>query len=447
MLLLLILALGLCAFLYLQLRRIRRLQAQLVEAAERGRPVLMEKDVGGMPGRHLRRLVRTFNHLIAENAKIFDTGQGYLDQIQTTLGNLREAVVMVDGENVIRLANPAFRDLVEGNHSPLGKRLDTFLQGSAFREFLQGVRQKREGQRTELETTVGRRSLWLEVSAAPLPESARAEGTFTLFVFHDVTHQKALERMRTEFVANVSHELRTPVTIIKGFTDTLIEDQSELTPEETERFLHRIQANSERLSNLLEDLLLLSRLESTQSVLQRERISLAKLLEEITANWLPNHEDREWKFITGFAEGNDVVFIDSLRFSQVMVNLLENAVRHARGLTVLQVQTHLRKNGVEIMVGDDGCGIPSNDLPHIFQRFYRVSRSRSRESGGTGLGLSIVKHIVQQHGGDLRAESETGQGTRIYIFFPYPERMAEEAVFRSLRSKPDRFSDSSESTA
>jgi two-component system phosphate regulon sensor histidine kinase PhoR len=435
--LLLVLAIGLCAIFYLRLRRIRRFQAQLVEAAERGRPVLLEKEEGGLPGYHLQRLVHTFNHLIAENANISDTGQGYLDQIQTTLGNLREAVVMVDRDNLIRLANPAFRDLVELNHSPLGKRLDTFLQGSAFQEFLIEVRGGRDGKRSELETLVGQRSVWLEVSAAPLPENPRTEEAFTLFVFHDITRQKSLERMRTEFVANVSHELRTPVTIIKGFTDTLIEDGPELSAEEQNRFLQKIKANSERLSTLLQDLLLLSRLESTEGILQRERLSLSNLLEEVTSHWIAGHEDRSWKFETRFAEGNDFVFVDSLRFSQLIVNLLENAVRHAGTVRKIEVRSRLREKGVEIMVGDDGCGIPAKDLPHVFQRFYRVSKSRSRESGGTGLGLSIVKHIVQQHGGEIRAESEPEKGTRVFIFFPYPERMAEDAVFRSLRRQPE----------
>lgn len=422
-------------FFYFRLRRIRQVHRQLVEAAERGRSVLLEQKDGGLPGYRLQEVVQTFNHLVAENAKISDTGQSYLDQIQTTLGNLREAVIMVDGETIVRLANPAFRELVDGGRSPMGRRLDTFIQGAAFQEFLIEVRQAGEGRRTELEALVGQNSAWLEISAAPLPENPRTPGKFTLFVFHDITRQKELERMRTEFVANVSHELRTPVTIIKGFTDTLLEDGPELSAEEQAHFLAKIRSNSERLSNLLQDLLLLSRLESTQSVLQRDRVSVGKLVREVVGNWSGGREGDPWELQLDLAEGNDVVYIDSLRFSQIVINLLENVLRHAGEFRVIRVATELRKSGVQVWVEDDGCGIPEKELPHIFERFYRIDKARSRETGGTGLGLSIVKHIVQQHGGHIEAHSEPGKGTRIGIFFPFPERMAEKAVFRSLRQQ------------
>lgn len=423
----------LAAFFYLRLRRIQRVHRQLTEAAERGRSVLLEEREGGLPGYHLQAVVRTFNHMVAENAKISDTGQSYLDQIQTTLGNLREAVVMVDGEGIVRLANPAFRELVDLGRSPLGRRLDTFIQGAGFQEFLLQVRQAGEGRRTELETLVGQNSAWLEISAAPLPDNPRTPGTFTLFVFHDITRQKELERMRTEFVANVSHELRTPVTIIKGFTDTLLEDGPELSPEEQAHFLGKIRANSERLSNLLQDLLLLSRLESTHSVLQRERISVSKLIREVISHWKGGLEDPAWELRLDLAEGNDVVYIDSLRFSQVLINLLENILRHAGQFREITIRTEILEDGVQVWVADDGSGIAAKELPHIFERFYRIDKARSRETGGTGLGLSIVKHIVQQHGGRIEAHSEPGQGTRIGVFFPFPERIAEQAVFKSLR--------------
>lgn len=245
--------------------------------------------------------------------------------------------------------------------------------------------------------------------------------------------------MRTEFVANVSHELRTPVTIIKGFTDTLLEDGPELSAEEQAHFLGKIRANSERLSSLLQDLLLLSRLESTHSVLQRERISVSKLVREVISHWQGGLEDPPWTLRVDLAEGNDVVYIDSLRFSQVLINLLENILRHAGDFREIRIRTEILEDGVQVWVADDGSGIAAKELPHIFERFYRIDKARSRETGGTGLGLSIVKHIVQQHGGRIEAHSEPGQGTRIGVFFPFPERIAEQAVFKSLRRPVSAF--------
>jgi two-component system, OmpR family, phosphate regulon sensor histidine kinase PhoR len=409
----------LCLFLALRLRKAGRVVGDLLEAARTGKPLLITERGGFLTGFRLDELMRAFNRLISEKAAITDTGQEYFDQIQTTLGNLREAVVMVDRTNVIRLANPAFAGLVGVEEHLLGARLDFFLKGDVFHEFLREIRRSGEGRRKELEVQVNAKTRWLEVSAAPLQESARGEGSYTLFVFHDITRQKGLEKMRTEFVANVSHELRTPVTVIKGFAETLLEDDAVLAPGEKVRFLKKIRSNSERLHNLLQDLLLLSRLESTEMVLQCEVFSLSAFLAELTESWESELADSGQRLEKVFAGGDDRVLADPLRLSQVVTNLLENAHRHARGFTYIRVETSLEAGGVKLLVKDDGAGIPAKDLPHIFQRFYRVDKGRSRESGGTGLGLSIVKHIVVQHGGAIAAHSRQGEGTEIEILLPY----------------------------
>jgi PAS domain S-box-containing protein len=405
-------------YLALRLRTARRVVRELIDAARAGKPVLIAERSAFLTGFRLDELMRAFNRLVTENAAISHTGQEYFDQIQTTLGNLREAVVMVDRANAIRLANPAFAGLVGADEHLLGTRLDFFLKGEAFHEFLHELRRGGESRRKELEVQVNGKTRWLEVSAAPLPENTRTEGNYTLFVFHDITRQKGLEKMRTEFIANVSHELRTPVTVIKGFAETLLEDDAVLTPEEKERFLRKIRSNSERLHSLLQDLLLLSRLESTEMVLQREPFSLSAFLHELLESWETDIADDGRALELDFAEGDDTVYADPLRLSQVVTNLLENVQRHARGFTVARVRTRLEEDGIRLLIEDNGAGIPARDLPHIFQRFYRVDKGRSRESGGTGLGLSIVKHIVVQHGGTISAQSVKGQGTTIEVRLP-----------------------------
>lgn len=397
----------------------RKLVRDILDAGEALRPMLIEQR-GGLAGRFgLDALMELFNRLITENITISEGGRNYLERMQLTLGKLREAVVMVDGKSVVCLANSAFTELVGGEGSPIGKRLDLFLQGEAFHEFLKEVRESGEGRRTELKVQIQQTSRWLEVSASPLVDRTDREQSYTLFVFHDVTRQRGLEKMRTEFVANVSHELRTPVTVIKGFAETLIEDDSILTKAERERFLKKIHSNSERLHNLLQDLLLLSRLESTGMVLNTERLSLKTFLGEIAETWETVFEDSGKRFSLKLGKGEDTVNADPLRLSQVVNNLIENVRRHAGGHSYVEVETRSDEAGVHLLIRDDGQGIPTKDLPHIFQRFYRVDKGRSRESGGTGLGLSIVKHIVVQHGGDIQAQSGPGEGTTIEITLPH----------------------------
>lgn len=411
-----------------------RLHSQVAEAAERGRALLMETGGAGPFGRETQRMLRAYNQLIQENARMAQAGKGYLGQIQTTLGNLREAVVMVDDEQVIRLANPAFGELVGVHSSPLQKRLDGFIQGTGFQEFLMEMRRNGDAQRREIEVQIHERRRWLEISAASMPDNPGSTANLKLYVFHDITRQKGLEKMRTEFVANASHELRTPVTIIKGFADTLLEDDEHISPEERKRFLQKIGTHAERLNLLLRDLLFLSRLESTGSVLHREKWSVAKLVVETGDSWrgvLDEGQDLRYDV----ASGEDIVFADSLRFSQVLINLLENARRHAKGFSKITVRTEIEEGGVYISVIDDGCGIPEKDLPHIFQRFYRVEKGRSRESGGTGLGLAIVKHIVQEHGGEVSASSQRNKGTEIRVFLPSPDKMVQNAMYRGLEDE------------
>jgi len=434
---LVIILLILCAYQAYRLRAAGRMLSNLAEAAEESRPILMERMSGVERSFSIPRLIQAFNNLVSENRKITETGQGYLDQIEATLGNLREAVVIIDSDNSVRLANNAFREIIPDNIPPLGRRLETLIQGPAFATFLRDFGERPVGVRQEMEVLIDGRKVWLEVSAARLPDNPRNPGHLTLLVLHDITRQKNLEKMRTEFVANVSHELKTPVTIIKGFADTLMEEGPGIAAEDSQRFLQKIKANSERLHNLLQDLLLLSRLESTDSVLHRERLSLRRVIEETAENFRPQLPSPEHTLTLDLADGDDIVFIDPLRISQVLNNLLENILRHAKDFRSIRIGTELTREGVHCSVADDGVGILEKDLPHIFQRFYRGEKGRSRESGGTGLGLSIVKHIIQQHEGEIEALAGKEGGAVIRFFLPYPQKMVEQAVFRSIRQRKD----------
>ncbi len=425
-----------CIVWILALRK--RIQEVSTSANER-RPILAVGKRGGWvdPIPDLRVAV---GELVRENHELSRTEKTYLEQIQATLGSIREAVLILDANNYIVLGNESARELLQSVESPVGKRLESMIHGAELHAYIRRIKEGGAEGSAVIEVSVLRSKLWLEVTGTRLPEEGRGGGSLSLFVLHDITRQKHLERVRTEFVANVSHELRTPVTVIKGFVDALIDDSDGLSPEEQKRFLLKIQNNVGRLHGMLEDLLMLSRLEANPDAVQRSKQSLNKIVSEVVDNFRMRLDKGEQQLRVSLTNGPDVVLLDSLRITQVLENLLENALRHARGFRNLEVSTEVSGSGVVCAVRDDGAGIPVKDLPHIFERFYRVDKGRSRESGGTGLGLSIVKHIIQLHGGEMEAESVPGSGTTIRFRIPYPEALAERAVLSYVSERAGRGS-------
>jgi signal transduction histidine kinase len=246
----------------------------------------------------------------------------------------------------------------------------------------------------------------------------------TLLVLHDITKLKELEVMRREFVANVSHELRTPLTIIKGFAETLIDDAETLQSDSRERFTKKILTNADRLHVLVEDLLTISRLESKPEQIEPIAQPLKPLFEEVAENYRTRLDPATQRIDLAVEDEVDVVLFDRYRIHQVLDNFIENAFRYAPNFTRITLEAKLDSERQKVLcaVVDDGPGIPEKDLPHVFERFYRVDKGRSRERGGTGLGLSIVKHIIQLHGGSVSAESRLGEGSRMRFTLPAVEK-------------------------
>lgn len=431
----LILAAIVGAYVAVRVVWLRTLLRNLAQALEARKPVLLDRPDPILRFIGYESLLRSGNRLIEDFQRRSLTEQSYLDQIKTTLGAIREAVLIVNEDNYVLLSNEAVRELLRISRSPMGHRLESIIQDAAFYEYVRQIKAGNQPERTEFELTIGRESVWFQANATTLPNQVHDQGTLTLFVLHEITREKRLEKIRTEFVANVSHELRTPVTIIKGFADTLIEDRDALSPAEQERFLIKIQKNTHRLNHLLEELLLLSRLESQQESLHRERHSLSQVVSEITDDFRTRLNQELHYLETNFDQRPDIVYLDTLRIRQVIENLLDNVIRHAKDFRRIHVSTTVTDQGVRCTVEDDGKGIPQKTLPHIFERFYRGDKGRSRESGGTGLGLSIVKHIVIQHGGTTFAESNPGHYTRIGFFLPFPEALAEQAVLSFIKRR------------
>jgi len=238
-------------------------------------------------------------------------------------------------------------------------------------------------------------------------------------VLHDITRLKELEAIRKDFVANVSHELRTPLTSIRGFAETLLDGALE-DRNNNRRFVEIIKSHALRLSDLTMDLLTLATLESESFQLKPEGIDLPALVHEVLESFRPLGHTKRQELEAVIEPGLPPIKADRDRIRQVLINLLDNAVKFTpeEGRISLEVRLNAEGTGVELHVKDRGIGIPSSDLPRIFERFYRVDKARSREQGGTGLGLAIVKHIVEAHRGHVSVRSTLGQGSDFCVTLP-----------------------------
>ncbi|MFA6961453.1 MAG: ATP-binding protein [Opitutaceae bacterium] len=406
-------------FAFLKILSHRRAVHALQQAIFRKQPLLSE-DLPGAAGAVWEQLRLATNELITEVSQLQQQRSGQLAQLEATLGSLQEAVLIVDASNYILLANKALQAIsTRAATQIIGHRLELVLHSAAFLTYVESVRLGRAQPQQEVELVENGITTWLEVTGTTIQSQGSSRGPWTLFVLHDITKQKKLETVRKDFVANVSHELRTPLSVIKGYIETLVDGHEDIPIEDRTRFLKTIQRHTERLNSLLEDLLVLSRLESINPGLRRESVKLHTLLSGIIDDYhaRPATSGHQLKLNVDAAVGT--MLIDPLKITQVIENLLDNALKYTPKGSSIELSARLQDLGeVIVMLNDNGPGIPADDLPHLFERFYRVDKGRSREKGGTGLGLSIVKHIVQLHGGRVWVESKLGQGTTFFFSLP-----------------------------
>lgn len=412
---LLALALGFCVrLLWTQNRRL----AELHDAAQRGQARLQEERPGpALPA--WSALAQRVNELISENTALRQQRSDQLAQLEATLGNLREAVLIVDEANYIHLANRALREIFPQSRDLVNLRLELIVRSAAFLDYVRRTRAGESLPREEFELVDGANATWIEVSGAPIT-APDGKSRWALFVIHDVTRQRVLEKMRRDFVANASHELRTPLSVIKGYVETLVDGHATMPDEDREKFLRTIQRHSDRLNAIIADLLTLSRLESATPGLDFVPLDLAAFLRELHADYAERAAASGRRIDLRLDDSLGTLHADREKLTQVLGNLVDNALKYSPAGSRVEISALGLEatSEVELGVRDNGPGIPTEDLPHIFERFYRVEKGRSRESGGTGLGLSIVKHIVQLHGGRVWAESAAGQGTAILVRLP-----------------------------
>jgi two-component system phosphate regulon sensor histidine kinase PhoR len=282
---------------------------------------------------------------------------------------------------------------------------------------------KRMNEEDEILLHPSGRCLHIEASVT---ECERENEACAVLVFHDITELRRLEHIRKDFVANVSHELRTPLTSIKGYIEALL-DGAKDDPETSTKFLDIILKQSDRLNLILEDLLQLSRIESGQILFKREPLPIQRVIERTLAMIKPLADKKGHKLVSLVKDNLPAVLGDEDRLMQVLSNLLDNAVKYTPEKGTITVAARpvsddaerpAMATAVELCVSDTGLGIPDQDRPRIFERFYRVDKARSRELGGTGLGLAIVKHIVEGLGGRVWVEANAPTGSRFVVRLP-----------------------------
>lgn len=337
--------------------------------------------------------------------------------LNVLLANMVEGVMVVDERHVVRLVNDELLNLFELQQSPVGRTVLESLREARVEMIVRETIQRGEPRQQEVileSTALSPRHF--DINVVPI-RTKKDEVRGAVVVFHDITRIKQLEVVRQDFVANVSHELRTPLAIFRGYLETLA-DNPEMPREDSQRILDTMKRHSDRLNALVEDLLILTRLEARQVETEFSTIRVDAFFRQLARDWGSQANSGAADIQIKMAGDLPPLDGDALRLEQVMLNLLENAVAYSNPPRQVILSAALRDGQMEVRVADNGIGIPPNDLPHIFERFYRVDKGRSRSSGGTGLGLSIVKHIVQSHGGTVHAESEVGQGTTIVLRLP-----------------------------
>jgi two-component system phosphate regulon sensor histidine kinase PhoR len=330
-------------------------------------------------------------------------------RFEQLLRSLTVGIITLDARGLVESVNAAASAVFDFGARPVIGRamievVPSFDLDRRVREALAGHRSRG---RVALSDASGPRIL--NVATLPLDGSPGV-----LVIASDETRLHELERTRREFVTSVSHELRTPLSSINLMIETVLMDQDD--DEARELFLPRIKSEVDRMVQLVEDLLELARAESGRLRLRRENVDLSSVAHNIVKTFEPRAQQLGVRLqFEGEAARIDG---DPDRLAQIFVNLIENALRHTPAGGTVDVSISPRDGAATLVVRDTGVGIPYNDLPHIFERFYVVDRSRAREAAGTGLGLSIVKQIVEAHGGTIVAESEFGLGATFTTVFP-----------------------------
>lgn len=362
-------------------------------------------------GDELAPLGQATNELAEELQK---TLAGLMEQklVQdTTLETLSEGVMASDAGGKIIFANSVLASIFSLESEPKGQPFHLVFRQPVLLSAFEKVLRQGGSEAVQVKATFPTH----QVVNVYLTTPEKARSVRVVAVFTDVTQSYRLEQVRKDFVANASHELRTPLAVVRGYVETL--EDGLVPPPDKKKVFATLNQNIQRMGDLIDDLLHLSKLESPEFTLRSEKLLVLEVVQAVVSALKPQAEAKRQSLSVEVPPELSLVG-DRLELEVALKNLLENAIHYTGPGGKIGLSAAQKNGGVEITVADTGIGIPSQDLGRIFERFYRVDRSRSREEGGTGLGLSIVKHIAEAHGGRVEVQSEVGKGTRFTLVLP-----------------------------
>jgi two-component system phosphate regulon sensor histidine kinase PhoR len=367
----------------------------------------------------LASLAEAMNKMADQLDRRIQTVVDQRNELETVLASMHEGVVAIDTAEAIINMNQAAADMFESERDKAaGRSVQEVVRNLELQNFVREALATDEAQESDISLFTPGETI-LNIHSSPIRDGS-GQCIGTLLVMADVTKLRRLENMRRDFVANVSHEIKTPLTAIKGYVETLVNQEVD-SKGDYERFLGIINKHVNRLDAIVEDLLSLSRIERTvdiaESPLEFTETRIGDII-QTAIQVCQNRADEKNIAIDPSGELDLKARVDATLIEQAILNLLDNAIKYSDNGSVVAIDVEHRNGATGIHITDHGCGIAKTHLARLFERFYRVDKARSRQMGGTGLGLAIVKHIVQAHGGQVTVDSKPGRGSTFSVLLP-----------------------------
>lgn len=369
-------------------------------------------------GDELELLAHTLNNLASNLDDKISESIAKNQKLTLILEHMDNAVILLDRYGKVTTANKKARELFDIKDSMLNQHNIHILGNSQLDRFIQQTIQNGENNLIQLKTNIHGSKRVFQVFLAPINPTEK-DTAGVLSVFHDITTLQDLHERQADFVANASHELATPLTAIKGFTETLLDGALE-DPALRVKFLNIIYTEATRMQRLINELLQLAKL-STQEYAQQiklEPTELAPLLYQVQQYLAPSAEEKDIQIKIDSPPAPIIIMANPDWLKQILINLLDNSIKYTLPTGKVTLKCYQENKEAVLVIEDSGIGIPTADLPLIFDRFYRVDKARTRSAGGTGLGLTIVKFIVELHGGEIQVQSVVKKGTTFTIKLP-----------------------------
>lgn len=349
-------------------------------------------------------LADSFNEMTDKIKQLMTELSQQKEALDVIISSITEGLLVINDNGKILMSNESFNQIFE-LESPEGSSYWEVIREPELGELIEEISEKKNEIVREI-----------EIKNRVYICSANYQKKYEeiIITLHDISEIRKTEKIKKDFVVNVSHELRTPLTAIKGFVETI----KESADGKTKRYAEIVLNHTERLINIVKDLLVLSELEESYMKIEPEKVDLNEIVENSVNIYKKDAEEKKLDIKVSIPENLHKITGDYYKLEQMFMNLLENAIKYTEEGEI-KIEIKKEKNKVMIKISDTGIGIPEEQIPRIFERFYVVDKSRSRSMGGTGLGLSIVKHIVLLHNGKIEIKSTPGDGTTFIIYIPY----------------------------